>query len=534
MKAVPSDILFLKILKENPYNKLKVFHRFLEKKNKTMIIEVKNVIENYGYEIFESWGTEDIYQFLDNIECYHNDKYYTLKYLYEYDDGDQFGDLLRDLFMHPKHKTIWDSDWNVYYPQKELELAREKYYAYNTFISHSMRSVVGNSLGGIVNFGEMNEEEETFKIEYFTRDESVKDVDYNWKSFQSIIKLINFLKDFVNVKQHRDYLITIIYLYTFTQMGYMINDHEEILTELKNIDKSLFGDKDFYELFKIVFWVFYKGVDAGYSSNNYVFDKYIHELNAVEFGASLFEYTNQSFLVPSYLTGSQVKFHSLCKEVSIMKIKVRDHDFIDPNKVLIKIGLNVSLDKRIKILLQGIFGFYFVRSKTVLKLERSKSKDLYYEIDYWGKDQEHVEELKKLFKTINPRLEKMFKEGSLNPKPFIPGIRLFNELYTIVEILPMVAKHNKTKLKYFDRKLEEHFKMLIFTTQEERDEFQLNFRNRFIDTQEDLNKKYKRWPNRSFKPIIIPERNLWYDRITIDFWDIPESDRKRLGFGNFT
>jgi len=550
VKDLPTELLpdeFLRErLKNNPFNKHVIFYDILKGNNTYEIRYVNELIKGIGYEIFESWGTENIYTFLDNIYIYHYDKYHTLKYLYNYTDDDgntPFKQTLQNLFNVNEDQTILLEKLTKY-KQKlkttEVKIQRRLYgklkdemvnlkldvkdikeeikrihRKLDKFPSH-LTNISGDIL---INFDEKVEFEylpiikvNTFGIDYSYTGMLGRPISFFLKNvvepkvhvhemdeyfgIGDLIRVYKFLEPFMNIKRHRDYILTTMFIFT----GYYIESKEDyemgnFITDLKHRSNIESSDNEF---FQIIFYVLYHNQIWPQIDINV-------DIELVEYAAGL--KSKRKFLVPPYLQSLQYNNEHYIpteKRLSIGTIKEKDDDYIDPNKVLLKVGL-LNYDYKKKVLLQSIFSSLFIKTDYVL---RKQKRDLinyyYYEHKPLFESEDEQMELLEKFKTMNPKLEDMFIKGNLDPAPFISGIRLFNELYTIKYIFKFIVENPKGGV--FFRELDEHLEMLIFTSKTERDTFTLNFKDAFITnkmTRDELD-QYKKWPVRTFVPIILP------------------------------
>jgi len=541
--------LFMERLIKEPFDKHTSFFQLLDQKNKFYIDYVNSIIKERGYEIFECLGTENIYTFLDNIEMYYKDKYYTLKYLYNYKDANEnlvFKDTLKLLFGGNDnwHKNtfifsdIWDNE-NVFDIIEFISITSDTEDFNTPYYNMHMNNLLFIYRDGY----EVNIHHRKFRQ---TENKSLYDSLLNL-----ILNLALIEQDKKNEKKkyHRDYIITIIYLatkYCFYELTTNMEEAVDLIINTRAVSLNyiyIFHYPGFYELFHIVFWYVLNGIIYYDDDNDPIqiddcFDIYKSFTRMVEFGASL----GRKFVVPPYLKSLKYISRDMSKEggygtkrrkYRILKIKEREDDLINPKKQILEIGIKLEDEiMEARILLQEIFGILFLKTENVFEITQGEKVEItqgenveiiqgekveYYTFTPWYDQSEREREpCLRLFENINPRLEKMFINGTLDTTPFIKSVRLFNELYTILYIFPFIIESKKTPNIEWD--LKKQFKMLIFTSIKERKIFEQMINNKKFKeemTDKKLN-SFKRWSNRKFSPIIVPEGAInWNEGIII-------------------
>jgi len=516
---------FFERLQNEPFNKNEIINGFLEDRDPIHIEYVNTtILKERGYEIFECWGTKNVYTFLDNIEIYYKDKYYTLRYLYNYKDNNEklvFRETLKLLFggndnWH-KNTFIFAAIWDDENAFDILEFIRISDTPNPEDFDKTYYSMHINNLLFIDRDG------------YKVVDRNIVYREIEDRSlYDSLINLILNLSITVkSMKYHRDYLITLIYLATKHCFKKLSTTMEEVVDLIVDMDKFNFKIGNFYELFHIVFWYVLNGITFYDDDNLEIrvddwFAIYKSFTRLVEFGASL----GRKFVVPPYLkslkyTSSDLsiggQYGAKRRKYMFLNIQEKKDDFINPKRQILEVCIKLEYEdgdgmREARILLQEIFGILFLKTETISEITLGERVE-YYTFHPWF-DQDEPEECLELFEDINPRLEKMFLAGTLDPSPFIKGIRLFNELYTLLYIFPFIIEKKKTPDVEWDLKKE--FEMLIFTSLKERKMFEKAIDDKKFKeemTEEKLN-SFKRWPDRKFSPIVIPRGAInWDERV---------------------
>jgi len=316
--------------------------------------------------------------------------------------------------------------------------------------------------------------------------------------------------------------IKLALLYQFTNKFFSSFEVKTNIILFLNNHKERFKEKQYYILFEVVFYSIYK-IQKGFLGL-LVTEKYTIDVEFLEWASDFHKETNRKkFKVPLAFNSLQysTNYLPLQYRYTIIEFKEKNDEYIDPSKVLAIKGFRIvkgykvteeggkvtkgkfsQLKKQIKAIpkipeknmIQEIIKYcLFLRTKTTFYL----SSTLYPSIGIYIKPNTpfinlNIEVIKGFLENINPRLEKMFIYGGLDPTPFIPGIRIFNELYTIKYIFPSIIKKTQTKSHVKDVDLVDEFKMLIFTSEKERVEHIKIFMNSFRSMKQERLNTYKK------------------------------------------
>jgi len=483
---IPFDVTYYKILRENhKFSKHNFFYNLLKDGDEENINIVKKIIYVNGYKIFETLGTDDPFIFWGNMDIYFEDKTRALQYLWNYGER-VFQELLKEKFGYV-----------------DVEEHR-------TFYMYSSNGVIKEWM---INIGFTTDHISIFKLKppadskiiYKDREDKKNNFEYQYPrkniNLSKLIPIIHGLNE-SKLKHQRDYRLYLMYIFT----KHFIHDLRRYARVARNdiyfifvlIQKNIISfekNNEFYILLDAIFYIYYlrenkRSIDTFDELFN-IFDEYELRVEFIERMTNVYKAIgrNEKVKIPEPL--NELKYELKFNEYAILEMTEKKNDFIDPNRSLVRIGLKTLLKNYVRYnininrpFLQEIFGIIFFSSKR--RNWRIKSKGIAFTFNITERMKTQFIEV---FRKINPKLEKMFIEGTLDTKAFIPGIRLFNELYTVLKIFPWIIENkNETDFLY---DLDKHLKMLIFTSQEERDIFKSNFiddNNNFMDmTQEKLN-----------------------------------------------
>ena len=457
------DVIYNIIIENHKFSKYSFFYNLLNPykneiiKREYIVKHLIRVISLYGKNIFEIIGTEDPYTFWGNMEIYFEDKVKTLNYLWEY--SNDFKPILLKLFGK-----------------------KQTFFTKKTFESQtSSRFCMVNKIGFFADLvyppATLNLDL-TYKMGVVFK---IKTGNLLVDLPQGVISSLSTLKRISQFITAIDYEMFLIYEYikylikAFRSYPGVYNNTIKFLLKISKF-QDLENHRDFiYLVMDATFYIFYVEI----FHNFLVFDfEIFHNFLVFDVIKKMIELykqvgRNEKLKIPEPL--KTLKYHLKFKSYRVLEIREDCNQFVDPKRVLTMIGTRTrpgvkKADFRY-LLFHHIFGLLFLESSLKRwKIPSFPNVKFGLNIQFQLKQALIIS-----FKEINPRLEKMLVEGSLDPKVFLSPIRLFNELYTISYIFPYIVE-NKNEVDFLNV-LDQHFKMLIFINPQERNIFEQNIKS---------------------------------------------------------
>jgi len=498
VSRLPLDVTYYQILRENhKFSKYELFYNLLTSEDDENIEIVKWLIKGHAYEIFETLGTEDPFTFWGNMDIYFKDKSRALDYLWNYGNK-TFQELLKEKFSYCYTKEL--RTFVIYNPGSFhfRGIGFNKDYTYSPLYKPEKYEIIYKDRKTSFN---------NFEYDYITD---------NIKMSHLIPIIVNLnKKEIVNQRDYRLYIIykfTSLFIYKFLNKSIVVFGHEtiyQIFTFIENNLESFKNNNELYILLDVIFYIYYhRGhrtevfpTEMGDYYIERIDDIYRYKVEFIERMTKVYKAIgiDEKLKVPEPL--KELKYEMKFNNYQVLEIKENNNEFIDPNKTLFKFAIYLyELTKRFKFyyfkdhpFLHEIFGKLFIKINHRRRWVSYSKKREYVRFNLLITEEKHQQDID-LFKEINPRLEKMFIEGTLDTRAFIPGIRLFNELYTILKIFPWIIENKKETKKDFLIGIDKHLKMLIFTNQQERDTFEYSFKNNknFMNMTQEILNTYKK------------------------------------------